>query len=154
MSAEDTRAWVLRRGLTLTASELGVSPAELLAILATGPTSLDTFPEYPVPAEYVPLTGSQMDALQIALASADDAHVVRAPALDLADMHDTISASTAAQAVANGTRMRPEARPFYAAELLRRFPEGVVGGATVWAYAPEACDRVPRIVITEGRYGT
>lgn len=154
MSGEDTRAWVLRRGLTLTASELGVSAAELLAILATGPTSLDTFPEYPVPAEYTPLTGSQMNALQVALARADDSHVVRAPALDLADLHDNVSASTAAQPVAPGTRMRPEARPFYAAELLRRFPEGVVGGATVWAYAPEACEMVPRIVVADGRYGT
>lgn len=144
--------YVLSHGLAETAKELGITTGELIALLNAPPPP--PIAEKPLDEWFPPLDAGRMEALRAALAKADDAHVVRRVALDLAGLHEPVVADTEWRPLLPGSNLRPEARPLYAAELSRRFPEGVVGGATVWTYAPEVAEMVPRIVVADGRYGT
>lgn len=144
--------YVLRHGLANVCADIGATPAEVLAAINGAPASLEGTSPEPLATEYAPLTPGALAALAAALASCDDRHVVRAVALDLAGLHEPVGASLATWALGKGSAMRPEARPLYAMDLLRRFPEGAVGGATIWTYAPEAAETVPRIVVTTEGY--
>lgn len=144
--------YLVRNGVAKTAREIGIEPGELIALLNAPPPP--PIAEKPLDEWFSPLDSGRMEALRAALAKADDAHVVRRVALDLAGLHEPVVADGEWRPLSPGSNLRPEARPLYAAELSRRFPEGVVGGATVWAYAPEVAETVPRIVVADGRYGT
>ena len=147
-------AWAIGRGLARTAADVGMDAPSLLAMLREPMPALEDATPRPLATEYAPLTPGALAALAAALASCDDRHVVRAVALDLAGLHEPVGASLATWALGKGSAMRPEARPLYAMDLAKHFPDGSVGGATIWAYAPEAAETVPRIVVADGRYGT
>lgn len=132
-------AWALRRGIARTAAEVGMDVPSLLAMFREPMPSMEYVPAPPA-KDYPPLSPSWLVVLALALRICDDSYVVRTVALDLAGIP--------------GGEVRPEARPLFALELARRFPEGVIGSATVWAYAPETCDKVPRVIIVDGRYST
>lgn len=149
---ESMLTWALRQGPARLAAEFGMTTQELIALLNAPPPP--PIAEKPLDEWFPPLDAGRMEALRAALAKADDAHVVRRVALDIAGLHEPVVADGEWRPLSPGSNLRPEARPLYAAELSRRFPEGVVGGATVWAYAPEVAEMVPRIVVADGRYGT